>query len=110
DPTINHPIELGAEFIHGMAPEIWLPLHEKNILMTEVAGDLWCSINGKLQPCNFFAQTDKILAAMDDRTPDESFLNFLSRRFPGHEQADAKQWATGYVSGFNAADPALVSV
>ena len=25
DPTLNHPIELGAEFVHGMPPEIWLP-------------------------------------------------------------------------------------
>ena len=45
----------------------------------------------------------------DQNKSDESFLDFLARRFPGKDHAEAKQWATGYVSGFNAADPALVS-
>src|SRR5207248_4656769 len=80
------------------------------IQTTEVAGDLWCSVDPKLQPSNFFAQAEKILSAMDDHSPDESFLDFLTRRFPGHEHEPAKQWATGYVSGFNAADPGEVSV
>jgi monoamine oxidase len=115
DPTLNHSIELGAEFVHGLGAEIWLPAQQHNLKMTEVDGDLWCSLDGKLQPCNFFAQADKILEAMDDRDPDESFLDFLKRRFPadehkGGENEDAKRWATGYVSGFNAADPAEVSV
>jgi monoamine oxidase len=110
DPTLNHPVELGAEFVHGLAPEIWLPLQKRNIVVTEVDGDLWCSIDGKLQRCNFFGKADKILSAMNDRAADESFLDFLARRFPGHEHEDAKRWATRYVSGFNAADPSLVSV
>jgi len=114
DPTLDHPIELGAEFVHGLAPEIWLPVQQHNLKVAEVEGDLWCSINGKLQKCNFFAQADKILNAMDDEfadsnQPDESFLDFLARRFPGKNHEQAKQWATGYVSGFNAADPGLVS-
>ena len=114
DPTLNHAVELGAEFVHGLAPEIWLPAQEHNLKMTEVEGDLWCSLDGKLQRCNFFRQADKILEQMNDRDPDESFLDFLDRRFPANreedDQADAKRWATGYVSGFNAADPAKVSV
>ena len=110
DDNTNHPIELGAEFVHGLSPKIWIPLQQNKIQTTEVAGDLWCSINNKLEPCNFFPQADKILSAMDDRSPDESFLDFLARRFPGHEREEAKQWATGYVTGFNAADPAQVSV
>jgi monoamine oxidase len=114
DPTLNHPIELGAEFVHGIAPEIWLPVQQHNLKVTEVEGDLWCAIDGKIQKCNFFAQADKILSAMDDEfadsnQPDESFFDFLARRFPGKDHEEAKQWATGYVSGFNAADPALVS-
>jgi monoamine oxidase len=121
DPTLNHPIELGAEFIHGLPPEIWVPVQQHKLKVTEVEGDMWCSIDGKLQKCNFFAQADKILEAMDDdfsdsdddnedRRHDESFLDFLARRFPGKDHEEAKQWATGYVSGFNAADPGLVSV
>lgn len=110
DPTLNHPIELGAEFAHGLPPEIWLPIQRHNLHTTEVDGDLWCSLDGNLQQCNFFAQADKILAAMNDNGPDESFLDFLARRFPDAKHAEAKQWATNYVSGFNAANPAEVSV
>jgi monoamine oxidase len=110
DPTLNHPLELGAEFVHGLAPEIWLTVQQHNLKMTEVDGDLWCSLDGKLQPCNFFAQADKILEEMNDRDPDESFLDFLGRKFPGNDHEDAKRWAIGYVSGFNAADPGEVSV
>ena len=110
DPVLNHAIELGAEFVHGLAPEIWLPLQQHNLKVTEVDGDLWCALDGKLQECNFFAQADRILDTMDDKGADETFLDFLSRRFPGNDHADAKRWATGYVSGFNAADPGLVSV
>ena len=120
DPTLNHPIELGAEFIHGLPPEIWLSVQQHKLKVTEVEGDMWCSIDGRLQKCDFFAQADEILSAMDDdvsdsdhdddRSRDESFLDFLARRFPGKDHDKAKQWATGYVSGFNAADPGLVSV
>lgn len=110
DPRLNHPIELGAEFVHGIPPEIWLPAQQHNLKMTEVEGDLWCSLNRRLQPCNFFGKADKILEEMNDHDPDESFLDFLARKFPGDDYADAKRWATGYVSGFNAADPAEVSV
>jgi monoamine oxidase len=117
DSTVNHSVELGAEFVHGLASEIWEPVQQHNLKITEVDGDLWCSLGGKLQQCNFFAQADKILSAMDeefkddpDKCHDESFLDFLARRFPGKNHEEAKQWATGYVSGFNAADPGLVSV
>src|SRR5438552_3523093 len=110
DSTLNHPIDFGAEFLHGMAPEIWLPIQRHNVKVTEMEGDLWCSIDGKLQQSNFFSQADQILSAMNDKDPDESFLAFMKRRFPGDDHTDAKDWATRYVSGFNAADPGEVSV
>jgi len=110
DRQSNHAIELGAEFVHGLPPEIWLPAGQHHLKVTEVGGEPWCSVGGELLRCDFFPQAGKILDAMNDRGPDEAFLDFLSRRFPGASQAEAKQWATGYVSGFNAADPARVSV
>src|SRR5690348_16535472 len=109
-PTLNHPIELGAEFVHGLAPEIWLPLQHNNLKVNEVEGDLWCSIDQKLEKCDFFSEADKILSAMDDKYPDESFLSFLARCFPGDDHAEAKDWATRYVTGFNAANADDVSV
>ncbi len=112
DPASGAVVELGAEFIHGLAPEIFGPLQRTNANITEVEGDSWC-FNGKLGACNFFADVDRILQKMNDREPDESFLEFLKRTC-GHpksvKQEEATKHAIAYVSGFNAADPALVGV
>jgi monoamine oxidase len=106
------PIELGAEFIHGFPPEIWQPLQSANVHITEVEGDSWCT-EAQLRPCDFFDEVNQILQKMDDRKPDESFLQFLERTVPDSgdpRQSNLRQHALNYVSGFNAADPALVGV
>jgi len=113
DPKLDFPIELGAEFIHGRPPEIWQPLQKAKIAITEVDGDSWCVFEHGIKECDFFSQVEGILEKMDDSRPDESFAEFLNRRFPnGSDEATeaAKRRALSYVTGFNAADPALVSV
>jgi len=114
DPATGAPIEMGAEFIHGRPPEIWNALQSCDVPMTEVDGQNWCDSRGQLSPCFFFEDVDEILEGMDDSQPDEPFLRFLQRRFPNpsHDPRleEAKRRAISYVSGFNAADPALVSV
>jgi monoamine oxidase len=107
-------IELGAEFIHGLPPEIWQPLEARNVQITEARGESWCQQNGRLSPCNFFSKVEKILQRMDAEELDESFCSFLNRCFPDSnadaEIRDAKERALAYVVGFNAADPELVGV
>ncbi len=114
DPTAKIPIELGAEFLHGLDPEIWEPVQQHNLKITEVDGDNWCFHEGKLGPCNFFGDVEKILKKMTDEPPDRSFLRFLAREFPNPKHdprlEEAKAHARSYVTGFNAADPGKVSV
>jgi len=123
DPALGIPIELGAEFIHGKPREIWELLRKSGAEIHEVDGTSWnVSANG-LAPSDFFSQVDSILDEMDDTVPDESFLQFLNRccsaktdgitEGAATERATierAKKRALGYVTGFNAADPALVGV
>src|ERR1700733_4365340 len=109
EPHSTVPIELGAEFIHGRPPEIWDALREHKVPITEVGGDNWCVRKGRIAECDFFPDVDKILQRMDDSGLDESFQDFLHRCCP-RASKEAKQHALSYVSGFNAADPALVSV
>ena len=66
DPECNVPIELGAEFIHGRAREIWDPLEKAGVEITEVDGDYWCNSDGHLSSCDFFEEVDSILDKMDD--------------------------------------------
>src|SRR5215475_8865664 len=74
DAELDAPIEFGAEFIHGLAPEIWQPLQANKVLISEVNGEPWCADGSQLRPCEFFEEVDKILERMDDTAPDESFL------------------------------------
>lgn len=109
DVEQQFPIELGAEFIHGCAPEILDLLQQNDIPFSEVDGDNFCVQNGKLTSCAFFSEVDEILQRMNDEEPDESFASFLQRCCP-HASNETKEHALGYVAGFNAADPGQVSV
>jgi len=103
------PIELGAEFIHGRPPEIFGPLQQNQIRIREVDGDHWCVEKSRLKSCDFFSEIEKILEKMNDEDPDESFASFLKRCCSDASDKN-RQHALGYVAGFNAADPAQVSV
>src|SRR5579864_3466311 len=89
-PTHDVPIEFGAEFIHGLPPEIWQPLQSANARITEVQGDSWCR-DAQLCPCDFFDPVDHILNKMDDREPDESFLQFLERTVPDADDSKKRK-------------------
>jgi monoamine oxidase len=114
DSKCDAPVELGAEFIHGRSPEIWDLIKAHKIRTTEVSGDRWCVQEGKLSTCSFFSEVDDIIEKMNDREPDQSFNEFLdqccsSAKNDNHLR-EAREWARRYVSGFNAADPAVVGV
>jgi monoamine oxidase len=108
------PIELGAEFIHGFAPEIFEPLQQNGIPIEEVSGRPWCQRDGQICSCDFFEEVDHILSAISDQGPDEPFSTWLERKFPnsGNDPRleEAKRNATRYVVGFNAADADKVSL
>lgn len=114
EPATRAPIALGAEFIHGLPPEIWQPLQSRNVAIKEVEGDRWCHEKGKLISCDFFSEVDSILKKMNETSPDESFVEFVERSFPAakitSKTREAKKRALEYVSGFNAADPNRVGV
>jgi monoamine oxidase len=113
DSLRHTPVELGAEFIHGRPPETWNLLERRKIQIREVDGDNWCVSDGQLTPCDFFSEVDQILKKMDGRKRDQSFAEFLEKCCSAprsKRQEEARKWALGYVSGFNAADPTLVGV
>jgi monoamine oxidase len=110
DPVSNAPIELGAEFVHGRPPEIWNLLTQSGMQPDEMTGEDWCFRNSELCACDFFSRVDKVLEKLDDTGPDESFSDFLKRCGPDCADEDTKRWALGYITGFHAADPELISV
>jgi monoamine oxidase len=111
DPLSPVPIELGAEFIHGRPPEIW------NIIESAVLTAYDCTERalhikeGKIQDrSDAWLPVDEVMEDMRkaaDKGPDQSFVEFL--RSTSHS-SEAKQLATSYVEGFNAARADLIGI
>ena len=104
-------VELGAEFIHGEAPQIFQPMKLAGEEIIEGTGDDWCREQGELCACDFFEKVDELLDKMKQHgSPDRSFSQFLQElpREKGDENIRLR--ALEYVSGFNAADPDKISV
>lgn len=124
------PIELGAEFVHGRPPVTFTLAASAGLTLVEQEGEV--SFGTREQPLsaalgsthgeNEHPHSDDdaddeedgfgaILAAVAGETgPDRTFQQFLYDRFPGPRWAAARSAATGYVEGYEAADPATVSV
>lgn len=54
DSATPVPIELGAEFIHGSAPELARVLHEALLSSVDVGGDRWTTMDGRLRHLDDF--------------------------------------------------------
>lgn len=111
DPLSPLPIELGAEFIHGRPPELWdivreaaLPVYDGTDASLHLKdGD----VEERLDSWDF---VDKILDDLQTAAangPDMSFRQFLDGT--AYPEA-AKQSATGYVEGFNAAKAEIIGI
>jgi monoamine oxidase len=106
------PAELGAEFIHGRAPETMALLRDAGTAAVDTGGETWaCSDGADLQRDDHdFTSAAAIFDRSRELDGDESVDRFL-RRFENddamRETADA---ARAFVEGFDAADPAIASV
>lgn len=105
DPRVPLPIELGAEFIHGEAPETTRQLAEAGLLACDIAGEHWRAEGGKLRRAkDFWDKIDRVLSPIPSDGPDLSFSEFLARKVKGPARARDRAAARDYVQGFHAAD------
>jgi len=112
--TTHHPdtlvaLELGAEFVHGMPPEIFT-LPASALTLYEVGGDMWIARQGRWRSTTRRERSagrvlDEIGAWQGE---DRSLTSFLAERGPRGGQA--QQAIRDYIEGFDAADPDRVSV
>jgi len=102
------PVELGAEFIHGVPPKIFNTIRAANLEVCEFTGPKWVQVDGKLQrDQDFFARTNSVLDRIDAGGPDHSFSRFLSEI---EDDDDAKLWGLEFVEGFHGALAERISV
>jgi monoamine oxidase len=107
------PVELGAEFVHGLPPETWSLLREAELATYEIDGVELCTSGGVLQIHQHndggISVLEHMLAWEATLTPDRdlSFAEYLARI--AIDQA-ARTRAVEYVEGFNAADGTVIGV
>jgi monoamine oxidase len=106
------PVELGAEFIHGLPPELWDIVRRNSLPIIGVEGDNFCLERRRLKQCNdFWDSWKKIQQSLHaSHENDESFLSFLNGSRRVRFGAQDRQRAIEFVEGFNAADAAEISV
>jgi monoamine oxidase len=107
------PIELGAEFIHGLPVSSWKVIHEASLPTYELAGEQYC-FDAALNKCgDEWNQTFDVLHHMDDwfkAQPtgfDCSFQQYLEQAALPAKLAER---AANYIEGFNAADRRRIGV
>jgi monoamine oxidase len=104
------PAELGAEFIHGGAPETLALLRETGGAAIDNVGEAWSSDGDDLQiDDDDFVSAAGIFDGIHTLPADESVERFLAR-FERDERMRARvAMARAFVEGFEAADPAIAS-
>ncbi len=114
-PTVGDlPVELGAEFVHGLPPELIHLIEEAGLSRFELGGETLCFRKhgdvGQLEPCAGQPEVDQLfneLAHLEPPQEDLSFREFVAQRGLSPE---ATARATNYVEGFNAADAGRISI
>ena len=107
------PIELGAEFVHGSAPEVAEMARRAKLVVCDIHGERWQAHGGKLTPLDddeFWKDLGRVMSRLDPkRTPDRSFQEFLDTKPGGAALARQRSIAREFVQGFHAADLSRIS-
>jgi monoamine oxidase len=110
-PDSPLPLELGAEFVHGMPSEIFA-LPASDFSMHEVHGETWTSHHGHVRPDH--SVEERLARVLEEvsawQGADRSLASFLDERFPAGQQAATRRLVQDYVEGFDAADAHDVSI
>jgi monoamine oxidase len=81
DARVPVPIELGAEFVHGEAPETNRLLREAGEAVLDLAGEPWQRKGGRLQPAaEYWRQVDRVLAHAGEEGSDLSLDDWLAKK------------------------------
>ena len=103
------PVELGAEFTHGEAEEVFELAEEHGLKLEDIAGRRFSAGGGKLRVLDdFWERLDRVMRRLDEkREPDRTFADALARN--RSLAPEDRALAIQYVEGFHAANPRIIS-
>ena len=108
------PIEMGADFVHGLPQASWQLINEARLSTVEIDGSSMSYQNGQLKafgqdqqgPMQVMHKASEWLNAQPPGT-DVTFDEYLRQT---HTPPDTAAQARGYVEGFNAADASRMGI
>ncbi|MFL5607569.1 MAG: flavin monoamine oxidase family protein, partial [Gemmatimonadaceae bacterium] len=105
-PDLSVPIELGAEFLHGDAPEVREIADSAGLTVVAIDGDRWQAAHGRFARLDdFFQRLNRVLGqARASRRPDRPLAALMAERPGGHRFAKDRRLACEFVEGFHAAE------
>jgi monoamine oxidase len=110
DDRLPHAIELGAEFIHGSAPELVEMTKEARLTPFVIEGERLRPRDGQVTRLKDFWQAmHKVMRYLPAQGKDESFADFLERKPGGRSAQQARTLSQQFVEGFHAAEPEKIS-
>jgi monoamine oxidase len=111
------PIDLGPSFVHGRPPETMALVEAVGITLYESVGEMVADFQNQQEEDDWNREEgdengeNPILTSLAGyQGEDVSLGTYMSTHFAGPQWEGARQWARGYVAGFDAADPDSVSV
>ncbi len=105
DPALPVPVELGAEFVHGLPPETVAIADAGRLTLAEMVGGRWISDGRGLRHADdFFERFGPVMAKLSTRRDDlRTFGVFMAEEAGDPALADARRMVESYVEGFHAA-------
>lgn len=105
-----HPLELGAEFVHGAPPATWNAIRDAGIATIEVPFDHWWRRGRRLREVERYVERMReALQGASTLRKDVTLERYLARRPTPPGDRAARRMAREFVEGFGAADPARIS-
>ncbi|MGC2193161.1 MAG: NAD(P)/FAD-dependent oxidoreductase [Terriglobales bacterium] len=105
----NAPVELGAEFIHGLPREVWQIVERAGLQTHELTGNRWRLEQARLAPMSgSWDLIDGIFSRIDKSAPDRSFQDFMDHACGDLPQHTRKE-AAAYVESFHACNASRIS-
>ena len=103
------PVELGAEFIHGLPQEVWQIVERACLQTHELTGNRWRLEQGRLAPMSgSWDLIDSIFRRIEESAPDQSFQDFLEHAC-GDLPQPTRIEAAAYVESFHACNANRIS-
>jgi monoamine oxidase len=103
------PVELGAEFLHGLAPEVERFICEHHLARRQVSDDHWKVRDGAFEQWpNFWDQLAEVFDKIPKRGGDKTYAAFVAKVRGVDEPT--KILANDFVEGFHAGSAARISV